>query len=236
MLYFFIFVDPGNCGETDLNKLAEAYIDFSNRPMSSPKRKFFFQKKLPYHNKLLDVAIVEIQNDFDLLPTKLSLRKERLPTNYDYEVVVSGFGHVKEKKHIERCPVLHSDAAIIEEAKKYLKDNASNLKFCLLPHTPYNVVEKGYTGYDEEHKLIVNTYMEKGLSGSPMMARLNHDASLEVVGVFTHAMPECFFCLKAQYQGCFPLKYRFEAGTRMISVFNDMKHRHYTEYIQDMFF
>ncbi|KAH3711146.1 uncharacterized protein LOC127857537 [Dreissena polymorpha] len=237
-------LDPYRSGRITEQYLQDAYISFSDIP-TVPSVVTYKLKQVCYSNEKLDIAIMEILNPDQRLPNKLPLRSDNLP---DIEYVsLFGYGHPNNQgKHWEpRCPIIYPNFECLRSALAFKEQHhqyfIQNLD---LDHVnrirrqdknPAAVVEKGYLGYDEQHKLLIHALLEDGASGSPMLACVNPAAGIvQVVGVFTHGIPEFYFCLNDTGKSIIPNELRFEAGARMTFIFQDMCREHFS-LAQDIF-
>ncbi|KAH3711193.1 uncharacterized protein LOC127857538 [Dreissena polymorpha] len=237
-------LDPYRSGVITDQYMQDAHISFSDLPTVPSDLDYKF-KQVCYFNEKLDIAILEILNPDQRLPNKLPLRRDNLP---DIEYVsLFGYGHPNNpRKHWDqRCQIIYPNFECLRSAlafkEKRHQDLIQNLdrnyvvRLRSKNENPAAVVEKGYLGYDEPHKLLIHAFLEHGASGSPMLACVNPAAGIvQVVGVFTHGIPEFYFCLSDTGKSIIPNEFRFEAGTRMTFIFQDMCREH-VSLAQDIF-
>ena len=173
-----------------------------------------------YFNIVIDVAVLKFELILDL-PRRMALGiSDHLKPK---DVTIIGFGHPENnlKKHIDpSCKVIPVDSDKIRSAHAWLKGEGRIYRSKVDP----NHFDQGYIGYDDPHKIIFYCYLEKGGSGAPILA-LDYTNSIKVVGLLTNGIPDFFFKLTKGDQESFPRQYRFEYGTRMRYIYDDMREK-----------
>ncbi|KAH3778455.1 hypothetical protein DPMN_179914 [Dreissena polymorpha] len=216
-------IDPRKCGEQNFFKLEEASVVFTDNPLDPSARHYNFSANGLYFDKDLDFAFLKIAHPNGNLPKKLTLRKE--PFKRVDTVSLIGYGHPgNPNKHFENsCQIIYRNSRAIDIAHTVFHQNIDRFRAGLLQTYDRSMVEKGYQGYDSQHLILMHCFMEHGASGSPILACVNPSAGIvEVVGVLTRGFPEFYFCLDKRHKHYLPDNCRFEAGSRMTSIYERM--------------
>lgn len=200
--------------------LDKAYITFGERPMSRLLVRYLVDHNF-IKNESLDVAILHIKNCDERLPHALYLQKHLAQNLSDVHLV--GYGHTRyDGKYIDiRCEVVHpnSVAASLEYVARRTHEYKHDLQ---CKGKDPSIVDEGYAGYDDEHKLLLHTSMEYGASGSPIIQVTRSGQEFAVVGVFRGALPKFYFELSDEMRKQFPDEHRIEYGIRMSRIYNEL--------------
>lgn len=208
----------------------EIYMNFNQSALEEPRIKSKFT--CVFYNPELDVAVLKFEIESGL-QTGMILdrhRKENLE-----KVYLIGYGNPKDPdiKHIDpACEVLNAGHRKIKKAQDLLSEKISFYRN-KIEQNQRNLVDEGYRGYDEPHKIVISCFLEHGASGGPLITVANKRC-IKVVGMITHGMPEFYFYLSQEDQFRFPKECRFEYGTRMSSIF-DKIHENDPELAKDLF-
>lgn len=220
MLLFFVFLDP--CGNgVCLENLNETYIVFGDNPQYQLHHKY--RINTTYHqNETMDIAVLEITNPDDHLPNPLPLQKRGFVDHGNIHVYNIGYGHSESReKHIDiKCQTVHPNSVI--QSMQFVGDNSQTYKNDLIyQHKNPSLVDKGYCGYDEAHKLLLHTSMEFGGSGAPVIQQ--RGTHFIVIGVFLGALPEFYFHLSESVKKDFPNNHRIEYATRTEIIYEELQ-------------
>lgn len=180
-----------------------------------------FRFKVCYYNLANDVAILEITNCSDKLPDPLFLWQFE---NVWEKISTIGYGHPNNpyKKHLETCTVLRNDDVRFQTAHAYLQRH--RLEFIddiRKQGKKSESINRGYNGYNNEKIVVFDAYMEKGLSGGPILT--NQANSIKVIGIVIARMPEFHDHLSDQMKYSFPKVYLFEVGVKMLYIYQSMR-------------
>jgi len=197
-----------------------AYISFDDQALPSLHYKYFVDR-IHRKNKYYDVAVLTIKNSDDKLPPALYLQKQ---SNQAMEHVhLIGYGHINQPdKQIDiKCQVVHPNSVLLSQ--QFVMQNKTVFKNDLMSHgKDPNLVDEGYCGFNEKHRLLLHTSMEHGASGAPIINITGNGRQLAVVGVFIGAIPMFFFKLSKEIQRFFPDEHRIEYGARMDYIYKDL--------------
>ncbi|KAH3795514.1 hypothetical protein DPMN_149069 [Dreissena polymorpha] len=225
-------LDPMDTGTSDLDKLQNAYISFSDPAISNSVLKYKF-KQIEFFDEKFDFAVLEILNPDQQLPEKLCLWEKELPQSLEH-VSISGVGKCNRKVFEYRCPIVdqhdqnlrseidiffqkHCNVVIDNLDEKHIK------KMRKKKIDPKAVVDQGYKGFDDKFKLLTHCSMGQGASGSPMIACLDPAAgTVKTVAMLTHGIPEFSFCMNDLATNSMPNHLRFEAGLRTNFIFEKL--------------
>ncbi|XP_053390151.1 uncharacterized protein LOC128553066 [Mercenaria mercenaria] len=197
-----------------LLKNDEIYVNFNESITDKPR--ILSKLTCIFYDRNLDVAVLK----FDLisdLPRKMVLDKSGFSNPKAVNII--GFGHpsnTSKKKIDPSCSVIPAASVKIRQAHAWLQTNRI---FYRQKVDDPNVVDAGYYGYDDPHKIILNCYLEHGASGAPLLA-VDNKRCVVVVGILTNGIPDFYFRLSPADQRAFPTAYRFEYGTRMKDIYH----------------
>lgn len=193
-----------------------------DHPIVQQNQLLFQIKEAAYYNVGLDVAILELTD-----PSKLPPRLTLCSQDVNVEAVnIIGYGHPHNlKKQVDpSCEVISPMNPLMNAAQAWIEQTKGRL--CGAVKQKYrDSMEWSFVGYDKKEKIIFNCYLEHGASGAPILYTTSLSKPIAVViGMVTNGLPHCFWNLSSLGQLMFPSQYRFEMGTRISSLYQDLIH------------
>ena len=234
-IFVVVFSDPDKRGRQCKSNLDHCCVNFSGEPSMDTSEKEYDIVQDFYHDKDLDIAVLEIKNPDQYLPPGLRLRREGTEQLYLPYVSLIGYGHPEQSRANTKtfehyCRTVSPNSAEMRSALTWLGAVTDRLKTVLSNQgVDPSAVDIGYGDYDAAHNILFNCFMEHGSSGAPII-RVCHGAedtakSIEVIGIVTHGLPHFFFLLSPLGRALVPNRCRFEAGTKTSHIYRSMKAR-----------
>jgi hypothetical protein len=188
-------------------------------------------------NKELDIAVLEIDDaTLSGLPMKMNLCVNDISEVMVTNVSLVGYGHPgNPNKHLDpKCEIIPPSSDRLQKAHCFYQTHLDFIRSEIQKNggNP-DIANKGYVGFDQPSKFLLDCFIEHGASGGPALT--NDERSVQVVGFLTHGLPEFYFSLPDSIKGLFPKDFRLEVGTKMNHIFKWMEDTQDEEIVKDIF-
>ena len=218
MLYFLLFPDEFQNGKEKWENLRDSEVCFN---YLSENQSSFCIQDVAYINKNLDIILLELSEP-SRLPPELKLYPYEIPVIENVDII--GYGHPADTnmRFDHTCKIIDPRDSKMQDALKWMQGSKESLKKLLKEGVSPNIIDWGFNGYDRADKMIFSCYLEKGSSGGPVFANKCFGGPV-VVGVVTEGLPRFFWDLNYAGKLRVPNDCRFEMGTRMQHIFQELQ-------------